>query len=221
MPVASLLPTQKTVDTNNRYHEPMSRDQQNAQGPLGSGSQARRYGGLDSRTDTRPRVHSHPVERDAPISLDHVQMIQVGGDELPVLGWKERVRHFTWTWFTLTMATGGIANVIHNGQCIIFLNIFNYQDSGPERYTDTEPSTTPIHWFVRDRMLFLHFEPRSFRLQLCVYGPALLPLAVYLPCLFLASNRVPVCSSFYNKHCGNMCQYLRVRNESRQDRHVA
>ncbi|KAF1987261.1 hypothetical protein K402DRAFT_330851 [Aulographum hederae CBS 113979] len=26
---------------------------------------------------------------------------------------KERVRHFTWTWFTMTMATGGIANVLY------------------------------------------------------------------------------------------------------------
>lgn len=26
---------------------------------------------------------------------------------------KERIRHFTWTWFTMTMATGGIANVLY------------------------------------------------------------------------------------------------------------
>lgn len=26
---------------------------------------------------------------------------------------RERVRHFTWTWFTMTMATGGIANVLY------------------------------------------------------------------------------------------------------------
>ncbi|KAL4787531.1 voltage-dependent anion channel-domain-containing protein [Aspergillus varians] len=30
------------------------------------------------------------------------------------LNWKKRIRHFTWAFFTLTMATGGIANVIYN-----------------------------------------------------------------------------------------------------------
>jgi len=29
--------------------------------------------------------------------------------------WKKRIRHFTWTFFTITMATGGIANVLHTG----------------------------------------------------------------------------------------------------------
>ncbi|RJE27417.1 Malic acid [Aspergillus sclerotialis] len=29
------------------------------------------------------------------------------------LSWKKRIRHFTWAFFTLTMATGGIANVLY------------------------------------------------------------------------------------------------------------
>lgn len=35
-------------------------------------------------------------------------------DHFPVkLSFKQRMRHFTWTWFTMTMATGGIANVLY------------------------------------------------------------------------------------------------------------
>lgn len=33
------------------------------------------------------------------------------------LSFRERIRHFTWTWFTMTMATGGIANVLYSGMC--------------------------------------------------------------------------------------------------------
>ena len=32
------------------------------------------------------------------------------------LQWRERIRHFTWTFFTITMATGGVANVIYTGK---------------------------------------------------------------------------------------------------------
>ena len=31
------------------------------------------------------------------------------------LHWSERIRHYTWTFFTMTMATGGIANVLWAG----------------------------------------------------------------------------------------------------------
>lgn len=36
-------------------------------------------------------------------------------DERKRLSWRERIRHFTWTWFCMTMATGGIANVLYTG----------------------------------------------------------------------------------------------------------
>ncbi|KIW32604.1 uncharacterized protein PV07_04134 [Cladophialophora immunda] len=35
-------------------------------------------------------------------------------DHPKVLSWSQRMKHVTWAWFTLTMATGGIANVLHN-----------------------------------------------------------------------------------------------------------
>ena len=31
------------------------------------------------------------------------------------LNWKQRIKHVTWAYFTITMATGGIANVISTG----------------------------------------------------------------------------------------------------------
>lgn len=35
------------------------------------------------------------------------------------LSWRERIRHFTWTWFCMTMATGGIANVLYTGSSML------------------------------------------------------------------------------------------------------
>ena len=35
---------------------------------------------------------------------------------LDKLHWRERIRHYTWTFFTATMATGGISNVLYTGK---------------------------------------------------------------------------------------------------------
>ncbi len=48
-----------------------------------------------------------------PSSRTDVIMKKLDGEL--VLGWKERTRHFSWIWFTMTMATGGLANAIYSG----------------------------------------------------------------------------------------------------------
>jgi len=67
--------------------------------------------------------HRSLVTPSTPPILEHEKMGSRDEVELPKkLPIKIRLRHFTWSYFTLTMATGGIANVIHagtNANCII------------------------------------------------------------------------------------------------------
>lgn len=75
--------------------------------------------GADSTTGFKPqpglvdyRTGKHTSTRDSKTTSENDIDDNVENDDLR-LTWRERIRHFTWTWFCLTMATGGIANVIH------------------------------------------------------------------------------------------------------------
>ncbi|KAL4888552.1 C4-dicarboxylate/malic acid transporter [Aspergillus ambiguus] len=46
--------------------------------------------------------------------LDHVTLPSESSYTPSNLSWKKRIRHITWAFFTLTMATGGIANALYN-----------------------------------------------------------------------------------------------------------
>lgn len=70
---------------------------------------------LESLQGSTPRVINGTVARkDGKIndteSTDHAE---TDSSSIVNLSWRERIRHFTWAYFTLTMATGGIANALY------------------------------------------------------------------------------------------------------------
>jgi hypothetical protein len=54
-----------------------------------------------------------------------------------MVGFRDRVGCFTWTWFTMTMATGGIASVIHSSNAI---RPYNKEFSSNELQSPTLPT---------------------------------------------------------------------------------
>ncbi|KAL4902858.1 hypothetical protein BDW74DRAFT_157751 [Aspergillus multicolor] len=72
--------------------------------PTGSRVREAHSSALESTHGSYYRAYSG-----ADLSLARTISESTGGK----LNWKKRIRHFTWAFFTLTMATGGIANVIY------------------------------------------------------------------------------------------------------------
>ena len=72
--------------------------------------------------------------------------VSLGERLLERLQWKERIRHYTWTYFTMTMATGGVANVIYTGA---------YKDVTQDlAEADDADSTISVYWSLRYRRDF-------------------------------------------------------------------
>lgn len=73
------------------------------------------------RPDRRPGLSRHNSSIRTPIAeyfsahTPNLSNISLGRGLLDKLEWRERIRHYTWTFFTMTMATGGVANVLHSG----------------------------------------------------------------------------------------------------------
>ena len=86
----------------------------------------------DAESQTRLRSNGDPLSCDSIGSASKVRSnrppISQPEEGPLVLGWKERLRYFTWTWFTLSMATGGIAAVIYNGSVHIFYTVAMLQN---------------------------------------------------------------------------------------------
>lgn len=103
----------------NGYESPLSIENQS--GFFGNGTprneERRRtlYKGKDNETEEGAKSGPPPEEN----VKDNQQLSEGdGGDDgkLEKYGIRDRIGCYTWTWFTMTMATGGIANVLHSSK---------------------------------------------------------------------------------------------------------
>jgi hypothetical protein len=62
--------------------------------------------------------HRHSSHQPAISEHDDCMLVKqdTTDPDIKHLTWPQRMKHVTWAWFTLTMATGGIANVLHTGE---------------------------------------------------------------------------------------------------------
>lgn len=74
--------------------------------PLPPGTRAR-----EAHTSALEALH-RPLTRKSEERGEEVE----DDDEEASIDWKKRIRHLTWAFFTLTMATGGIANVLYTSK---------------------------------------------------------------------------------------------------------
>lgn len=70
------------------------------------------------RVSSRATEHTAHKEYNRSKDRDGSSLTQrVTHSSASTLSWRKRIRHVTWAYFTLTMATGGLANVLYAGEC--------------------------------------------------------------------------------------------------------
>jgi hypothetical protein len=96
---------------------------------------------------------------------------------------RDRIRHFTWTWFTMTMATGGIANVLYTGM----LPPSPSQTTHSSSYMNNSP--LPLPRPLRSRLHILLPQHRPLHLQHHHDISPLLLVPAHLQSVLPASHR--------------------------------
>jgi hypothetical protein len=109
------------------YESPVSPDSDSIAfdgGILKDGERRRNgFGGNDE-------LASEPQNQDSQKPLKRIAKADRQRDEdedrIRRAGFRDRIGCYTWTWFTMTMATGGIANVLHSSNTPRFSCILLY-----------------------------------------------------------------------------------------------
>lgn len=98
----------------------MWRSQHSSGTAFESSSQSHSQEEIVNQQTATPQPQGAPVSsRDLRHKLTHHTQHSTHPEHLP---WKERLRHTSWAWFTMSMATGGLANVLNAGKLKIDLS---------------------------------------------------------------------------------------------------
>ena len=103
------IPMHSFPSSRNGYRMPPIEDCEAAGGQASEKSQDRP---LDKSSHSPLPTSPNAVFRNHSASAS---VVSFGERLIEQVYWQERVRHYTWTFFTVTMATGGIANVLYTG----------------------------------------------------------------------------------------------------------
>lgn len=92
----------------------------------------------NSNIPTSADVNAHTAMNDGS-PLDRNSANQIGGNSV---GLRDRISCYTWTWFTMTMATGGMANVLHSSKVPLKAGTF----LGLTASSSVSSRLAPDHW---------------------------------------------------------------------------
>lgn len=111
--------------------------------------------GANTRAEPIPRVRSG-ADVETGLKAQSVRKIRL----------RDRIGSYTWTCFTMTMATGGIASILHGGKQPV-------TDSSKCCSDMSTYSSFQIRMAADPRSCFLHAQRRSLSDQLLYYYPAI------------------------------------------------
>lgn len=149
-------------------------------------------------TETTANNHLHHCKERDGLSLTQ----RVTTSSTSALSWKKRIRHITWAYFTLTMATGGLANVLYEGKSHLEGDVVQMLNV---------TSTLSLSGARHHRHCDLSDQHCTLSPDMGIITCQILLLSLYLQGFLFASHRVLVCPCIGGLLRHNPHQHLSIR----------